>query len=552
MSNILRLRLHETGRWSTVDEDGSDVIGAQLSSGCTEIRVFLPDSLLQYTHHIRFRLSDGTTLTSRGLSAYQGDSVVPSSHYLLIQPGTTLTCMAGKIRMQYSGWNSSNDEIFKSYVKSLAVVESISGVWELDELEVEPDWLQNIDQFEARAQQAAEDASAAADDAQEAAEDAASAQASATSAQTSATNAQNSATAAAASAASAAADAAAALEIAQGAVKAKAYATIQAMIAELLQYGPEDEHWTSPIIVGQNFFIEAVNLPDLWVSEILEEAVEYTYVDDLTFVTALATYGHVDVGYYRLAALEGRSYDVDSLAKKTELPVANPVELDSSLEQLETITVDGVTYKVGDGIDSVKIVPYTGYEEEMTINDYFQKFGNAFLLIHQTIGSSRYFVTLTVTPRLIAPRVSGWGITMRFVSLFNGRKEDYFRTFSSLDSLPTFTGSILEYLRASEAEYITTTWSAAFESASDENGDAAAIQINGETKNIPQGTVKTVNGNSPDSAGNVDIAKATALLLQEDESGNLHLLVATAEGDEDEYVLSTDSDGYVHLNIRVN
>lgn len=56
--------------------------------------------------------------------------------------------------------------------------------------------------------------------------------------------------------------------------------------------------------VGQNVMIVTLNVPDLWISGIEGTSQSYTYVDDATFTAALATNGYVQVGYYKLSALE--------------------------------------------------------------------------------------------------------------------------------------------------------------------------------------------------------------------------------------------------------
>lgn len=70
--------------------------------------------------------------------------------------------------------------------------------------------------------------------------------------------------------------------------------------------------------VGQNIMIITLDVPDLWVSEIAEESVAYTYVSDDDFVADLNTNGSVQVGYFKLSALETQKVDLTDYVKNTD------------------------------------------------------------------------------------------------------------------------------------------------------------------------------------------------------------------------------------------
>jgi len=70
--------------------------------------------------------------------------------------------------------------------------------------------------------------------------------------------------------------------------------------------------------VGQNIYIVTTDVPDLWISSIEETSSTYTYTTDEAFTTALATDGYVQVGYYRLSALETQKVDLTSYVKNTD------------------------------------------------------------------------------------------------------------------------------------------------------------------------------------------------------------------------------------------
>ena len=56
--------------------------------------------------------------------------------------------------------------------------------------------------------------------------------------------------------------------------------------------------------VGQNILIITLNVPDLWISEVLEENTQYSYTSDKDFISILEENGSVQIGYYKISALE--------------------------------------------------------------------------------------------------------------------------------------------------------------------------------------------------------------------------------------------------------
>lgn len=95
-----------------------------------------------------------------------------------------------------------------------------------------------------------------------------------------------------------------------GAAKAIAYDNYSAMITAFNSLA--DDSYS----VGQNVNIVTLNVPDLWVSSVEQTSVPYTYVDDATFTGELETNGYVQVGYYRLSALETQKVDLADYQKK--------------------------------------------------------------------------------------------------------------------------------------------------------------------------------------------------------------------------------------------
>ena len=70
--------------------------------------------------------------------------------------------------------------------------------------------------------------------------------------------------------------------------------------------------------VGQNMYILTLDVPDLWISSIESTSSTYTYTTDEAFETALETNGYVQVGYYKLSALETQKVDLTNYATKDE------------------------------------------------------------------------------------------------------------------------------------------------------------------------------------------------------------------------------------------
>lgn len=115
-----------------------------------------------------------------------------------------------------------------------------------------------------------------------------------------------------------------ATSIAKGANQSVTFESYSAMVSALNTLSNDVYN------VGQNVMIVTLNVPDLWVSENAEAAVEFTYSSDEDFTNQLSTNGYVQVGYYKLSALETQKVDLNEYAKNTDMP---------------TITVNGTATK---------------------------------------------------------------------------------------------------------------------------------------------------------------------------------------------------------------
>ena len=101
--------------------------------------------------------------------------------------------------------------------------------------------------------------------------------------------------------------------IAKGANQALSYGNYSTMITAFNALADDVYN------VGQNVMIITLNVPDLWISGIESSSSTYTYTTDEAFVNALNTNGYVQVGYYKLSALETQKVDLTNYYTKSEI-----------------------------------------------------------------------------------------------------------------------------------------------------------------------------------------------------------------------------------------
>jgi hypothetical protein len=92
--------------------------------------------------------------------------------------------------------------------------------------------------------------------------------------------------------------------IAEGRTRAVAFADYQALITAINAATATDYK------IGDNIFIQAQNVPDLWIYSVETTTVSYTYTSNDAFVSALQSSGSVQVGYYKIASLETGKVDL--------------------------------------------------------------------------------------------------------------------------------------------------------------------------------------------------------------------------------------------------
>ena len=101
--------------------------------------------------------------------------------------------------------------------------------------------------------------------------------------------------------------------VAKGANQALSFGSYEELVYEFNSL-PDDKYK-----VGQNIYIQRLNVPDLWVSRVYDYTDSCTYTTDEDFIYSLNEFGEVKIGYYALSALETQKVDLTEYAKKEEI-----------------------------------------------------------------------------------------------------------------------------------------------------------------------------------------------------------------------------------------
>lgn len=212
MEKTIKLRLHASGLWTTITEDGSDELGLQLEKGATKIRVYVPAEIKDLKHYLEFLNPEGDVIWGGPFTLTTDTEDADGKYYFEVTIGDKLTATVGRYKMQYVGRkiaDSATTQRVKSRIYNFDVNESIDATFTADEVDVdlEEDLQKDIDDLEKRVvtcETTAKAATTAADTATSTANDAkakaAEAATSAAGSATSASSAQQSASAAATSA----------------------------------------------------------------------------------------------------------------------------------------------------------------------------------------------------------------------------------------------------------------------------------------------------------------------------------------------------------------
>ena len=116
-----------------------------------------------------------------------------------------------------------------------------------------------------------------------------------------------------------------ATNIAKGRNQALVYSTYAEMVAELNTL-PNSE-----LKVGQNIYIGAVGVPDVWIYGVLEESTEYEYISDEAIIEAVGNNVSLQIGYYQIAFLETQKVDLTTIEDEISEVKEDVAELADSL-----------------------------------------------------------------------------------------------------------------------------------------------------------------------------------------------------------------------------
>ena len=112
--------------------------------------------------------------------------------------------------------------------------------------------------------------------------------------------------------------------IAEGRARAVSFESYSAMVTALNAAANTDYK------VGDNIFIQAKEVPDLWVYSVESTTSSYSYTTDDALISALET-GAVQIGYYKIAAMETGKVDLTGYVPTTRKVNNKALSADISL-----------------------------------------------------------------------------------------------------------------------------------------------------------------------------------------------------------------------------
>lgn len=113
--------------------------------------------------------------------------------------------------------------------------------------------------------------------------------------------------------------------IAEGRSRGASFASYQAMVGAL------NGAAKTAYKMGDNFFIQTVGVPDLWVSSVESTAVPYTWTTEQAFINALYIAGTLQIGFVRVCELETRKVDLSGYVQKTQMVNGKALTADITL-----------------------------------------------------------------------------------------------------------------------------------------------------------------------------------------------------------------------------
>ena len=130
--------------------------------------------------------------------------------------------------------------------------------------------------------------------------------------------------------------------LAEGRARASSYPNYQELITALNAIQTKEDYK-----IGDIFYIQAPNVPDLWVYTVETSPATYSYVSDEEITTKLSTEGFIQVGYYKLSPTESQKVDLTGFVQSSRTinnkPLTDNISLTAS--DVGALASDGIATK---------------------------------------------------------------------------------------------------------------------------------------------------------------------------------------------------------------
>ena len=142
--------------------------------------------------------------------------------------------------------------------------------------------------------------------------------------------------------------------IAEGRARAVSFESYSAMVTALNAAANTDYQ------VGDNIFIQAKEVPDLWVYSVETTSTSYSYTTDDALISALET-GAVQIGYYKIAAMETGKVDLTGYVPTTRKVNNKALSADISLtySDVGALAANGTAAKATADASGNNLVTYS-------------------------------------------------------------------------------------------------------------------------------------------------------------------------------------------------
>lgn len=129
--------------------------------------------------------------------------------------------------------------------------------------------------------------------------------------------------------------------IAEGQARASSFASYAELVVALNSATQTDYK------IGDNFYIQTKNIPDLWVYSVEESSIAYTYNSDDELINTIETYGFIQIGYFKLSALETAKIDLTGFVPVSRTLNNKPLSENIILSagDVSALAVDGTAAK---------------------------------------------------------------------------------------------------------------------------------------------------------------------------------------------------------------